>query len=132
MVNGLREWASAARLIEGAPLKQLENRTIGIDAEDYIDKILNSPQTREPLLSALGGNPFTIDTILAEHLAVFKEAKITPFFVFNGLRINAQQMQLHAGLAHSQNVGEAWDLYNASDPERAVAKFGSSSIFCPA
>lgn len=127
MISGLREWAVSADLLDHGPLTQLEDATIAIDAEDYIDKILSSAPTREPLLPALGGIPFTIDKVLEERINVFHEHKIRPLFVFGGLVVEGQARRLQASLQHSKNVGEAWDLYNAHDPDGAVLEFGNSS-----
>lgn len=129
MVSGLREWASATGLLETSPFTQLEHRRIAIAAENYINGLLTGPQTREPLLPALGGLPFTLDKLLRDQLQVFKECNITPIFIFDGLRNNAQQTQLRSAAAYAKTVGGAWDLYNASDPERAVSEFGTCSTY---
>jgi len=125
MIAGFEDWADSAQLRESGSLDQLEDASIAIEAEYFIDSILTGG-TKEPLLPALGGVPFTIDSILEERLRVLREHKIRPTFCFNGLNPNRQRQKLEASLRYSKIVGEAWDLYNASNPERAVAEFGTS------
>lgn len=129
MIAGFLEWATAAQLVKSAPLSELEGTSLAIDAEYYIDKLLSDVGTREPLLPALGGMPFVLESQISSQITVLKENKITPYFVFNGLNVNRQRRKLVSSLEHSKNVSHAWDLYNQSDPEQAVTEFGQSCMF---
>lgn len=129
MITGFHEWAVQSNTIQTWPFSSLEGRGIAIDAETYIDKILSGQSTREPLLPALGGLPFLIESTISDHIEQLRAAEIKVVFVFNGLSTNEQRKKLQASLRHSKNVDEAWALYNASDPEKAVAQFGASCTF---
>jgi len=128
MIAGFQEWAASQQLIQTFPLSTLEGRGLAIDAEDYIEKVLTGSASKEPLLPALGGIPFVIESLIDDHIKLLREHKIKPVFVFSGLGADSQHQRLASSLQHSKNVSEAWDLYNASDPERAVAEFGNSCI----
>lgn len=131
MITGFEEWAASAQLIETGSFDQLKDRILGIEAEDYIDRILTSAPTKEPLLPALGGLPFSLETIIEGHLSALEKASIKPLFVFSGLQFNGgRERKLQSSVQYAKNVGAAWDLYNASNPERAVSEFGNSCMFC--
>lgn len=126
MISSFNEWASSSQLIETAEFEQLRGRILGIEAEDYIDSMLTSPASKEPLLPALGGLPFAIDSVVEGHLSLLDKAGIKPLFVFSGLRFNDPDEKLQADLKAAKSVGAAWDLYGASEPERAVTEFGNT------
>jgi len=128
MINGFQEWAASNGVLLRYSLAELSGRAVAIQAEDYIDKILTGSATREPLLPALGGIPFLLESTIDSQIKIFRELNIKVMFVFNGLDPNSQKKNLASSLDHSKNVGEAWDLYNASDPEQAVVKFGNSCM----
>ena len=129
MITGFQEWATQSSTLQKWPFSSLEGRGIAIDAETYVDKILSGESTKEPLLPALGGLPFLIESTLSDHIEQLRAAKIKVVFVFNGQGTNDQHKALQTALRHSKNVDEAWNLYNASDPEKAVAQFGNSCTF---
>jgi len=129
MINGFQEWAASSGVLAKYSLSELSEHGLAIHAEDYIDKILKGSETKEPLLPALGGIPFVIESTIDSHIKIFRELNIKIVFVFNGLDSNSQRKNLASSLDHSKNISEAWDLYNASDPEQAVIKFGNSCMF---
>ena len=69
-----------------------------------------------------------IETQIGNQIAEFRKHNITPFFIFNGLSFNGQETKLRQALQHSKQINTAWDLYNDSDPDRAVLTFGSSCM----
>ncbi|GAB7354163.1 hypothetical protein MBLNU459_g4718t2 [Dothideomycetes sp. NU459] len=113
------------QLGRSASFDQLKERRLGIDAEDYINNILTSSPTKEPLLPALGGLPFALEEIIKSQISILKDYRIEPFFVFNGLKLNGQEDKLQTSLKATKSIVNAWELYNASEPERAVAEFGN-------
>jgi len=131
MINGFQEWATSNGVLTKYSLSELSDRGLAIHAEEYINKIFlkdSEATAREPLLSALGGIPFIIETTIDSHIKILRELNIKVIFVFNGLDPNSQTKNLTSSLEHSKNSSEAWDLYNDSDPEEAVTKFGNSCM----
>jgi len=126
MILGFEEWATQAQLVEHGGFEQLSGCVLAIEAEHYITTILASPSSREPLPPALGGIPFMIETQVANQIDEFRKHNVTPFFIFSGLSFNGQETKLRRALQHAKKINNAWDLYNDSDPDRAVAAFGSS------
>ena len=125
MIAGFLEWAASAGVNHVVPLDQLRDHRLGIDAEDYINHLVSSPPTREPLLPALGGLPFSLKETIKTHLSVFEKYGIQPYFVFNGLNYNGQEDKLQAMLKASKTVTSAWYEYGQSNPETAVNEFGT-------
>ena len=58
--SAFREWANNESLTTTGPIDQLKDKRVVIDAEDFLETILTSQATREPLLPALGGLPFAL------------------------------------------------------------------------
>lgn len=125
MIAGFNEWAGAAQLGHTLPLEQLRNHRLGIEAEDYINNILINPPTREPLLPALGGLPFSLEDTVKNHLSSLSQHGIEPYFVFSGLSYTGQENKLQASLKAAKTVANAWELYGNSQPEHAVSEFGT-------
>ena len=125
MVVGFNEWATAAEITQRVTLEDLRNYRLGIEAEDYINNLLSNPPTREPLLPALGGLPFSLEVTIKNHLSVLEEHSIQPYFVFNGLNYNGQQDKLQAMLKAAKTINNAWEQYGLSQPENAVNEFGT-------
>lgn len=98
---------------------------IGIEAAYYLDRFLKV-QAKEPLLSALGGFPFSIKTAIEDDLESLQAARITPIFFFGGIEVGNKDTLLkdlsHAAILNAQ----AWDLYDQHEAQQAVDTFGNS------
>lgn len=125
MIAGFNEWAGSAQLGSVLPLEQLRNRRLGIEAEDYINNLVLNPPTREPLLPALGGLPFSLEETVKNHISILKEHGIEPYFVFSGLNYNIQEDRLQALVQAIPTITNAWELYGQSQPDEAVNQFGT-------
>ncbi|KAF8249944.1 hypothetical protein K440DRAFT_191693 [Wilcoxina mikolae CBS 423.85] len=58
-------WSQANGRAQLLPLSVLKDSAIGIDAHHYLQKALTS-QLKEPLVSALGGFPFSLKTTIQQ------------------------------------------------------------------
>lgn len=125
MISGFNEWAASAQLGHTDSFEELKDRRLGIDAEDYIANILTTAPTKEPLLPALGGLPFALEEIVTSHISILKKHACQPYFVFNGINTNGQDEKLQTGIRATKSIANAWELYGASEPERAVSEFGT-------
>jgi hypothetical protein len=126
--QAFRDWASSESLTTSGSIDQLKNKRLIIDAEDFLETILTSQASREPLLPALGGLPFALRKHVDTHIANFKEANITPTFVFNGLDLACKDRTTIARDSRlaARSLDEAWSLYSQSRADEAVAEFGKS------
>jgi XPG N-terminal domain len=112
-----------------SPLEDLRGYTVGIEAAQYLDKLLNTPSTKEKLLSALGGVPLALRKRIEDDIAVMQEAGITPVFVFSGLDIvGAKERNLEEANASMQANNNAWELYDDHKPGPAVDTFALSGM----
>lgn len=128
--QAFREWVVNEGLTTTGPIDQLKDTRVVIDAEDFLENILTSRATREPLLPALGGLPFALRKHVDDHIAHFKEANITPTFVFDGLDLACKDrasISRESKLA-ARSLDEAWSLYSQSRADEAVAEFGKSCM----
>lgn len=123
-----KEWAAQEGLIRNAPLDEFRGTRIGIDAEDYLTSLLVAPNTREPLLPALGGLPFSLQKNVDADLKSFQEAGITPIFIFNGVNIASQDRAAAGKQARkaSGTLNDAWSIYDSGHGDGAVAAFGKA------
>ena len=123
MIHDFETWATPRREIN--PLSDLAGTVIAIEADFYLDRLLNTT-SKEPLLAALGGSPFGLNEQIKSELRALQDADITPIFVFKGLDSGRRSDQFkEAGDVALANA-EAWDLYSQHQAERAVETFGNS------
>lgn len=125
MIRNFEEWA--ANLIETHLLEELRDTRVAIEAAFYLNRMLNTPHLKEPLVPALGGRPFTMrDTVLTD-LKRFKDYGITPVFVFSGLDVGRRDAPFDLSEQAARVNQQAWELYHSGQAQQAVDKFGSSS-----
>ncbi|EKG16520.1 DNA repair protein [Macrophomina phaseolina MS6] len=124
MISTHDDWA--ASLAEHSKLEELAGCSVAIDAADHLNRLLNDPQWKEPLLPALGGLPFSMKRLVDDDLQRWKNHKIQPLFVFNGLDIGRREKLFRTSDEASRVTAEAWELYNQSEAERAVTTFGEA------
>lgn len=128
--QAFRDWVISEGLTTTGPIDQLQDTRLVIDAEDFLENILTTRVSREPLLPALGGLPFALRKHVDDHIANFKEANITPTFIFNGLDLACKDrstISRESKLA-ARSLDEAWNLYSQSRADEAVAEFGKSCM----
>lgn len=125
MISGFNEWAASAQLDHTDSFAELNERRLGIEAEDFIANILTTSPTKEPLLPALGGLPFALEETITNHVGILRSYGCQPYFIFNGVTSNGQEERLQTATRATKSIANAWELYGASEPERAVAEFGT-------
>jgi hypothetical protein len=131
MISGFNEWAASAQLGHTDSFAELNERRLGIEAEDFIANILTTSPTKEPLLPALGGLPFGLEGIITNQIEILRRHGCQPYFIFSGVTSNGQEERLQASTRATKSIANAWELYGASEPERAVAEFGTLCEYWP-
>jgi len=124
MIHDFEGW-SASR-VERSPLSALGGAVVAIEASFYLERLLTSRPSKEPLLAALGGTPFALRTHIENELEVLKSENITPVFVFGGLDVGKAYDPFAASNDAVRANVKAWELYDAHQPEPAVETFGNS------
>ncbi|KAH7361995.1 XPG domain-containing protein [Plectosphaerella cucumerina] len=105
----------------------LEDCSIAIDATYYLQLMLDTPPSREPLLSALGGLT-GLETHIREDLEQWEAHKIIPFFIFDGQDLHGQpDVSIKRGKNANRKADEGWTLYRKGQAESAVAAFGDNA-----
>jgi hypothetical protein len=126
MISNFEEFALP--LSEVAPLSELNGAVIAIEAGLYLSRLLVHPDSREPLLAALGGIPFTMRRTVTNDVNKLREAGITPFFVFDGMAGAKTREPFRRADEAARNTGQAWSLYSQHHADSAVAAFGESGL----
>ncbi|KAF8449742.1 PIN domain-like protein [Kalaharituber pfeilii] len=121
----------AASKYQTLPLSTLKDATLGIEAEYYLWRLLNTPPTKEPLLSALGGFPYGLKQAIEDDLAAFQAAGIKPLFVFNGLKIARTEKPFLAPDHGPASRLKAWDMYDKGLAAQSVEAFGDAIALKP-
>ncbi|KAI9831325.1 MAG: hypothetical protein M1819_005099 [Sarea resinae] len=113
------------------PFSAFQNAVIGIEASHYLDRLLSTPPSKEPLLSALGGSPFALRAIIEKEVESLREAGITAVFVFNGMETVKKDKTFNDINKAARANAQAWEHYDQNHAEQAVETFGKSGSVKP-
>ncbi|TVY59659.1 Uncharacterized protein LSUE1_G008380 [Lachnellula suecica] len=109
------------------PFSDMKDAHIGVDATAYLQHMIDDTPSHEPLLAALGGDPMTLKHYLEAELDLWKENKLTPVFVFDGMSsVGKDKVALRKAMEGLVQTEKAWRLYSDGHPETAVQTFGTS------
>jgi XPG N-terminal domain len=125
----LLDFISERKLAQTLPLTILSDSRLGIDAAFYITQLLESQDTREPLLAATGGAPLTLTTRIEADLRALDKLRIKPLFVFPGLSSSRRQRNQHQNehVEACRARYEAWSKYESGNEEQATRLFDGRS-----
>ncbi|KAB8360695.1 hypothetical protein FH972_024432 [Carpinus fangiana] len=129
MIHEFPVW-SAPRA-EVCAFTELKDTTLAIEANFYLERLINSKPWREPLLSALGGLPFAMENHIRKELGILRDAGIASLFVFHGLDAGEKYKPFDAQTKAALANGQAWTLYGQTQPDEAVQAFGNSGYAQP-
>lgn len=132
VVQSLEEWAGPR--VQSYPLTSLRKAVIGVDASHYLDLRLNGPASHEPLLNAIGGDPYTLKAALQDDLSAFQAVDATLIFVFDGLDYKNKEQRDPSGFkstlkAHKDGWKEYYNGENGKElaAERTLKAFAKAS-----
>ena len=114
----------APRVTQAMPLSCLKGSVIGIDATYYLEKLLTAH--KEPLLSALGGFPLSLETRIVQELGDIQAFGIKPYFVFNGLDWGIKDDPFAASIASARANANGFDIYERDQAKDAIDIFRNS------
>jgi len=138
-VRGLEKLVSERQLVNSDKISMLKGSRLGIDAHHWLrTRIQKVLADQEPLVTAMGGMPLGLETAIEKELEGFKEAGISPFFVFNGLTVkrdpgSSARPFISSDKRPSQRA-DGWAAYIAGNHDTAAALWSgagmiSSSLF---
>jgi len=125
VVRGLDKFLNDSKLLTTEKLSVLKGSRLGIDGPHWLRKIQKAQS--EPLVMAMGGIPLGIGQAIEKELQGFKEAGISPYFVFNGLSTIRKDKPFSAPDKRPEGRAEAWGLYNKEQHEAAYGKWAGQS-----
>jgi hypothetical protein len=109
-------------LINTENLSALENARVGVEGNQWVRNLPLS----EPFQVATGGVPLTLLSIISMELEKFKQWKIKPVFVWNGLNIPRKDRPLPTNADVRVNKrNKAWETYFSGDIAKASELFQS-------
>ncbi|TFK20242.1 XPG I-region protein [Coprinopsis marcescibilis] len=130
-IKALENHLSQQKHIQTLPLSVLSDSRLGIDASHYIQTLLDSPSSREPLLAATGGLPLALATRIEADLRVLEKLHIKPVFVFPGLPPNRRwKPNPHSESQEAcRDRRDAWNKYESGQEDAATKLFEGRSCF---
>ncbi|KAK2741084.1 hypothetical protein FQN55_008488 [Onygenales sp. PD_40] len=128
-IRAFDEWANTRA--QTLNLAALKGSAIGIDASHYLDQHLNHHATKEPLLIALGGFPFSLKSNIEKELQALKNLGVTPVFVFNGLDFGKRAPDFSSQAESTRALEQAWDLYDQQQADQVVDAFSTAGSAKP-
>jgi hypothetical protein len=102
-------------LLHTLPLSTLKDTRLGIDLNLYLQTLFSNPITSEPLVTALGGSPFCLNSHIENDLRVLERAKIKPVFVLGGLQPPRRSRPFAYDDPRVEERALAWECYERGD-----------------
>ena len=127
MIRGLQAYLLDRGLVQSCPLSALKDSRIGIDLTYYLKQLLSSPQTSEPLVAALGGQPIALISHIEADLRALDKHRIRPVFVVTGLPPNKKSRPFSYEDPRPKQRARAWDAYEAGNVQLAHQNLSTSN-----
>ena len=122
LVKAFDAWAE--RCNKSMPLTCLKDSIVGVDAAYYLAHFL--VPGKEPLLAALGGQPFALESNIIRELDDCRAAGFNVHFVFDGLDWGYQDEPFKASILDSFTSAAAFETYEKDMPSEAIKVFKKS------
>lgn len=97
------------------PLSTLKDTRLGIDLALYLRSLLNSPETAEPYVTALGGSPLALISHIENDLRALEKAKVKPVFVLGGIHPARRSKPFAFEDPRVDERRMAWECYERGD-----------------
>lgn len=104
----------------------MKDSVIGIEADHYLQKLLTTAPSKEPLVTALGGFPFSLKNTVEADIDDLHKAGIKPVFVFRGLKTVRTEKPFSTVDDSPASRARAWELYDQGLANEAVEAFGAA------
>lgn len=130
-VKSFDAWIVAQNKSETLPLSALKDSVLGIEADHYLQKILTSIPSKEPLVVALGGFPFNLKNTVEADIDDLRKEGIKPVFVFKGFKTVPIEAPFSVNDVGLSQRSRAWELYDQGMANEAVEAFGEAGTLEP-
>lgn len=124
-IKHLENFLHERKHLQSLRLDVLSESRLGIDAAYYLQQLLESPSSKEPLLAATGGLPLALASRIEADLRVLEKLHIKPVFVFPGLQPNKKWRQSHhyEYTEACRDRRDAWTKYENGQEDAATKLF---------
>lgn len=103
------------KLVHTLPLSALKETRLGINLNLYLETLLSSPSTSEPLVTALGGSPLALISHIENDLRALERARVKPVFVLGGLQPSRRNRPFSFDDPRVEERKTAWESYEKGD-----------------
>ena len=76
MIRGLEGFLHDAHLLQEESLNALKNTRLGIDLSYYLRQVLSAPESAEPLVTAIGGQPIALMSRIESDIRVLEQHRL--------------------------------------------------------
>jgi hypothetical protein len=125
-VKSFESWSN--NRLQTLPVSVLKDSVLGVDGGNYLKKLLETHPTREPLVPALGGFPFSLRANVENDLEHWKQAGIKPLFIFSGIKVARNDKPFSVPDESPKIRSNAWQMYDNGHASQAVETFGDSGM----
>ncbi|KAH8144938.1 uncharacterized protein LAJ45_11059 [Morchella importuna] len=130
-VKSFDAWIVTQSKSETLPLSALKDSVLGIEADHYLQKLLTTTPSKEPLVVALGGFPFNLRNTVEADIDDLRKAGVKPIFVFKGFKTVPIEAPFSVNDEGPAQRSRAWELYDRGLANEAVEAFGIAGTLEP-
>lgn len=127
MIRGLEAFLQNAQLLQEESLSALKDTRLGIDLSFYLREVLASPDSAEPLVAAVGGQPLALLSRLEQDLQVMEQHRIKPVLVLHGLSPAKRTRPFSYDDRRPGLRQRAWEAYETGNVALARQHFAASN-----
>ena len=127
MIRGLEGFLHDAHLLQEESLNALKNTRLGIDLSYYLRQVLSAPESAEPLVTAIGGQPIALMSRIESDIRVLEQHRIKPVFVLHGLSPAKRTRPFSYEDRRPGLRKRAWESYEDDNVALATQLFASSN-----
>lgn len=127
MIRGLEGFLHDAHLLQEESLNVLKNTRLGIDLSYYLRQVLSAPESAEPLVTAIGGQPIALMSRIESDIRVLEQHRIKPVFVLHGLSPAKRTRPFSYEDRRPGLRKRAWESYEDDNVALATQLFASSN-----
>lgn len=127
MIRGLEGFLHDGKLLQEESLHALKNTRLGIDLSYYLRQVLSSPESAEPFVAAIGGQPLALMSRIESDVRVLEQHRIKPVFVLHGLSPAKRTRPFSYEDRRPVQRKRAWDAYEQENVELSKQQFATSN-----
>ncbi|TIA79654.1 hypothetical protein E3P98_03159 [Wallemia ichthyophaga] len=130
-IRQLESFINEKKLSKSTSLSSLRDTRLGIEMQTYLNRLFVDPNSKEPLVAAMGGHPLALMAHIESDLRLLEKWHIKPIFIFNGLQ---PSRKMRSGYTDSRSTirSNGWSAYEQGRIDDSINSFGQrQNIFQP-